>query len=322
MLRRIVISAIATGCIVIGSATAANAADSPPGYYYGVDGTGPLDSGSAPYTLGGSGSPPAPTCSNSHLGAYIGEVGNEQVISSSNPYGYIPDQGYIGFTDSIANDADTNHFSYSIGEGTGGFFWMYGPDYNIGSASKPVGANLSPSAAYTFGEQQGYAANQDWQRWYAGGTHRMPFRIIWADIEAGSGSAPSGATPNGWWLNGATNSTDALADFNTWAGFSYEISYLGTGLTAGVYSSGNWSNNDQWTTYMGSNALYAPMWTSEADNTSPTPCAVGFVQGSNQAAFFGPNASANAQYGWMWQWSESGYGDYDQIDTNLIPSGY
>src|ERR1700690_248075 len=197
------------------------------GYWYGADSGGPGPAnGSAPYTM--------PSCGSGHAyGGYIGKIGGADLVSSSNSGGYGP--GFTGaWNSSYAADADTNHFSDGEGVGAGGFWFMFGP-------GDTDGTGLS---AYAWGQQQGTWALADWQRWYAGGTHRMPLRILWMDVE-GPGS-------NGW-------GTDTAANRDVFNGFWDYVNGAGEGVAPGVYST-----NYQWGVIMGSNGSIPTTWEGTA----------------------------------------------------------
>jgi hypothetical protein len=251
------------------------------GFWYGADSGGPGPAnGSAPYTM--------PSCGSGHAyGGYIGKIGGADLVSSSNSTGYGP--GHTGaWNSSFAADADTNHFSHSEGVGAGGFWFMFGP-------GDTDGTGLSASA---WGQRQGQWALADWQRWYDGGQHRMPLRILWMDVE-GPGS-------NGWGSNTAANR-------DVFNGFWGYVNGAGQGVAPGVYST-----NFQWGAIMGANGSIPNTWewTAQVSRANaPSPCPDSFSEsGSFFADFFGGQTSGSASAA-MWQWS-LGNADYDQIDAN------
>lgn len=251
------------------------------GFWYGADSGGPGPAnGSAPYTM--------PSCGSGHAyGGYIGKIGGADLVSSGNPDGYGPGNTFA-WSSADAADADTNHFSHSDGVGAGGFWFMFGPNDTDGTG---LGATA-------WGEQQGKWALADWERWYANGTHRMPLRILWMDVE--------GPGANGWGSNGA-------ADRDVFNGFFDAVSGSSDGLTPGVYST-----NVQWGEIMSGNTSIPNTWewTAQVSRAnSPSPCPANFSEsGSFFADFFGGQNSGSAHAA-AWQWS-LGNSDYDQIDSN------
>jgi hypothetical protein len=271
---------LASLVLLIGTSMPASALAENSGFWYGADSGGPGPAnGSAPYT--------EPSCGSGHAyGGYIGKIGGADLVSSSNPDGYGP--GYTGaWSSADAADADTNHFSYSKGVGAGGFWFMYGPGDTDGTGDSPT----------AWGEQQGKWALADWQRWYDGGTHRMPFQILWMDIEV-PGSY-------GWGSDGASNR-------DVFNGFWNYVTSANEGPVPGVYST-----NYQWGVIMSGNTSIPNTWewTAQVSRASaPSPCPTDFGSGSFYADFFGGQSDGSAHTA-MWQWS-LGNADYDQIDSN------
>jgi hypothetical protein len=251
------------------------------GFWYGADSGGPGPAnGSPPYQ--------EPSCGSGRAyGGYIGKIGGADLVSSSNPDGYGP--GYTGAWNSAdAADANADHFSYGRGVGAGGFWFMFGPGDTDGTGD----------SAYAWGQQQGKWALADWQRWYSGGAHPMPFQILWMDIEV-PGSY-------GWGSNGAAN----RQVFN---GFFDYVNSASEGVVPGVYST-----NYQWGVIMSGNTGIPGTWewTAQVSRSgSPSPCPANFSESSSfYADFFGGQGSGSAHTA-MWQWS-LGNADYDQIDAN------
>jgi hypothetical protein len=265
---------LATLVLLAGTASPASALAENSGFWYGADSGGPGPSGSAPYH--------EPSCGGAY-GGYIGKIGGADLVSSSNPDGYGPGVT-AAWNSTAAAAADTDHFTYQEGVGAGGYWFMHGP----GDSSE------TPTA---WGKQQGEWALADWQRWYDGGVHKMPLRILWMDVEV-PGSY-------GWGGDGAAN----RAVFN---GFWNYINSSGEGLVPGVYST-----EDQWDAIMSGHTGLASTWEWTAQTSvanSPVPCPGDFSNGSISAVFFGGQTSGSAHAA-MWQWS-LGNADYDQIDAN------
>ena len=155
-------------CADFATTTAARAGDTTAGFWFGADGSGPSATGSGPYTM--------PTVGGS-FGGYVGELG-----TWTNRLGCTSGEAWNAHDAAAAN---TNHFTYHRGVGTGGYWFAGGP------GADPH-YNATTSEAYAWGKQQGEWAHTDWQNMYHSGT-RMPFQILWMDIEnAGNGLA------NGW----------------------------------------------------------------------------------------------------------------------------
>jgi hypothetical protein len=266
--------------LVAALAPAGPAAAEDSGFWYGADSGGPGPSnGSAPYDM--------PSCGSGHAyGGYIGKIGGADLVSSSNSTGYGPGNTFA-WVSQYAADANANHFNYNRGVGAGGYWFMFGPNNTDGTG-------LSP---YNWGQRQAQWALDDWQRWYANGTHRMPLRILWMDVEV-PGSY-------GWGSNGAAN----RSVFN---GFWDAVNGANQGLVPGVYST-----RYQWDTIMAGNTSIPNTWewTAQTSRASdPTPCPNNFSASDISAVFFGGQTSSSAKAA-MWQWS-LGNADYDQIDAN------
>jgi hypothetical protein len=270
--------------LIIGLTTPAMALTEDTGYWYGADSGGPGPSnGSPPYTM--------PSCGSGRAyGGYIGKIGGADMVSSSNPTGYGPNNTYA-WNSADSGDANTNHFDYSKGVGTSGFWFMYGPGDTDGTGD----------SAYNWGQQQGKWAAADWERWYSGGVHRMPLRILWADVEENY------AGEYGW------STSDTSANRDVFNGFYDAVNSAGDGLSPGVYS----------TNYLWDQAIMAGNsgipstweWTAQVSRAStPSPCPVDYGGGSFYADFFGGQVESSAHAA-IWQWS-LGTDDYDQINSN------
>jgi len=274
------IGALTALVMLVATGVPASALAENTGFWYGADSGGPGPAnGSAPYQ--------EPSCGSGHAyGGYIGKIGGADLVSSSDPDGYGP--GYTGAWNSAdSGDANTDYFDYSEGVGTGGFWFMYGPGDTDGTGD----------SATAWGEQQGSWAVADWERWYDNGVHRMPLRILWADVEV-PGSY-------GW-------GSDGTANRDVFNGFYDAVSDAGDGLVPGVYST-----NSMWNSIMSGNAslLNTWEWTAQVSvENSPSPCPADFSEsGSFYADFFGGQTDSSADAA-LWQWSQ-GNEDYDQIDA-------
>jgi hypothetical protein len=160
-----------------------------------------------------------------------------------------------------------------------------------------AGPSFAPSglSAYNWGVRQGHWAIDDWQNWYGGGTHRMPLRILWADVEVGQG----------WGGTGAQNR-------DVFNGFYDTVVAAKDGLEPGAYST-----NVQWNEIMGNNNSLLNTWEWTAQTSvanSPSPCPTSFSGSGISAVFFG-GQTASSPHAAIWQWS-LGNADYDQIDSN------
>jgi hypothetical protein len=271
--------AIAALVVSLGIQTPAFAEDS--GFWYGADSGGPGPSnGSAPYTM--------PSCGSGHAyGGYIGKIGGADLVGSSNPAGYGPGvTGAWNATD--ASDANDNHFNHNEGVGAGGYWFLYGPGDTRGTGD----------SAYNWGKQQANWAITDWQRWYANGTHRMPLRILWADVDS--------TTLYGW---GTGNTSNNRLVFN---GFFDTVAASTTNKEPGVYATAA-----TWNTVMGNNGSIPNTWEWTAQTSvenSPSPCPTSFTGNGHSAVFYGGQTASSAHAA-VWQWS-IGNADYDQIDSN------
>src|SRR5215469_12299345 len=253
------------------------------GFWYGADsgGPGPSNGSGPPFYM--------PSCGSGHIyGGYFGKIGGADLVSSGNPTGYGPGNTFA-WNSTDAADANANHFDTpSKGVGSGGFWFMFGP-------GDTDGTGLS---AYNWGHQQGVWAVADWQRWYGGGTHRMPFRILWMDVEV-PGSY-------GWGSNGSANR-------QVFDGFWDYVNGANQGMVPGVYST-----QFQWDAIMSGHTSISNTWEWTAQvsrSNSPSPCPDNFSMGSSfNAVFFGGQNENSARTA-MWQWSQ-GNADYDQIDSN------
>lgn len=321
-LRRLAIAGIATSSLMATQAAIATAADSPKGFVYGADSNSPTPGSSpVPYREPGCASP-------ADFGSYVGEIGSGLLFSSSNPDGYTPGFG-IGWNATDASEADIDHFKYGVGVGAGAYFWLLGPDWqgkDLGGGK--FGSSVVGTPAYKWGEQQGQAADADWQRWWDNGVHRMPFRVIWADVESGDGDGfPNWAhngDPNGWYTDPATNARDDQADFAVWAGYRDKVKAINDGHVPGMYSS-----QSQWDAFVVPGKYNTisgyDLWTAENDSGVILKCPSAWSQsvnggGTSPALFFAGQSSASAN-ATMWQWT-TGPGDWDQVDANRLPANY
>jgi hypothetical protein len=248
-------------------------------FVYGTDSSGPAPTGSAPYKN--------PSCGGRY-GIYFGKIGGADLVGAGNPDGYGP--GHSGaWNETAAVDANTDHFTDKDGVGDSGFWYMLGPEAKPGT--KP----------YNWGVQQAKWALADWARLTAKGSHRMPLKILWADVEQ------PGA--NGW----STSNTAANRD--VYNGFSATVSSTKTdtlGLQVGVYST-----NVQWGAIMSGHAGLPNVWEWTAQTSlesKPKTCPAGFSGGGISAVFFG-GQTAKSPKAVAWQWSQ-GTGDYDSIDMS------
>ncbi|HEY3869967.1 MAG TPA: hypothetical protein VGM10_16505 [Actinocrinis sp.] len=251
-------------------------------FVYGTDSFGPTPGGSAPYKN--------PSCSG-HYGVYFGKIGGADLVSSGNPDGYGP--GVSGAWDTkAANDANTDHYTYKDGVGDGAFWYMFGPN------ARP---HMTP---YNWGVQQAKWALADWARLTAKGAHRVPLKILWADVEQ------PGA--NDW------STTNTAANRQVYNGFAATVASTKTdtlGLQIGVYST-----NFQWGKIMAGHASLPGVWEWTAQTSlesQPKACPAGFSGGGISADFFGGQTATSAKT-LAWQWS-IGSGDYDSLDMSKNP---
>ena len=287
----------ATAQVGTGAHAARPAGDSPPGFWYGTDSLPVTISGSAPYQEPRTGG---------NYGGYIGMTG-------SWAYWLGCRGGFLAYSATNAQQANTNYTSYGIGIGLGVYWFMGGPGVD-------PNYNGSTTEAYAWGQRQAARAVAD-----ANG-QPVKYRVLFMDVEL-PGVAP--AHDNGWNsvytspCSGVTRSTYVpasvdRADFNGF--FDYESQH---GYTPGVYSEpGIWAsifgtgtqsmigNTDEWT--------YEP----ETTNFGLAPAGWCLKGTSTCARFFG-GVTTSSPHALMWQWSggggvSNGVGDFDQIDASIV----
>jgi hypothetical protein len=254
-------------------------------FVFGTDSAGPAPSGSAPYKN--------PSCGG-HYGVYFGKIGGADLVGPGNPDGYGP--GHTGaWNATAARDANTDHFNHKDGVGDSGYWFMLGP------GARP---RMRP---YNWGVQQAKWALADWAKLTAKGAHRMPLKIMWADVEQ------PGA--QGW------SSSDTGANRQVYNGFAATIESKKTDslkLQIGVYST-----NFQWGAIMAGHTSLPGVWEWTAQTSvesQPGLCPGGFSGGGINAVFFGGQTEKSPK-AVAWQWSQ-GPGDYDSIDMSKhLPEG-
>lgn len=141
----------------------------------------------------------------------------------------------------------------------------------------------------------------------------MPFQILWADIE-------SPVSSYGWFTD--SSSTDQYANRLVFNGYFDAIVNANKGMVPGMYSApGAWDSITG--PYNGIDNTYESTYESNELSDPPYSCAAGFTTPSGlQAMFFGGQYEGVSAHAVMWQYSGTNSGDYDQIDTNLLPSNY
>jgi hypothetical protein len=290
------VSLVAAGAVML--PIAANAGDSPPGFYYGTDSWGMSVPASGPYNepvIGG------------RYGGYMGMAGNWARTLGCRT------GNFLAWSPANSAQANSNYTKYNMGVGTGVYWYMGGP-------------GVDPHWNGTAAEASRWGAQQAAWTLAAMKSLHVTYPVVWADIEE-PGIAP--AYDNGW--NAAYTSpcsgviraghahTPAAVDraeFNAFAGYivghsSYKVGvYSSYPIWTNIFGTGTASlipNTYEWT--------YLP----ETSKLSLAPVGWCLRGGAGCAQFFGGQTSAS-KYALMWQWSGGGgirnaYGDFDQIDT-------
>ncbi len=293
MFRLGLLLACASACALANLLAAARAAaiDSPAGFYYGTDSTGPTARGySVPYR--------EPVQGGGALGFYVGEATTWT--------------DYSGCTSGRAwNERDfmasrANHLA-GRGPGSGMYYYMGGPGVD-------PSYNGTTVEGFTWGYKQAVYAWYQWQIAYRqSGPGSLPLRILWMDVEPGA--VGSGYT-NGWneiaTRCGRIKSTyiNPAVDRATVDGFWVYIRKH-TQAYPGVYSSPAF-----WDYSFGAYG-YIPHtyeWSYESDSGQVNPAPSGWCQFTDFCGVFFGGQRASSPTALMWQWSIAG-GDYDQIDT-------
>lgn len=287
---RMVSGIAGTVCVLlVALAGPAFAGDSPGGFYYGADGSGPTAVGSFPYqepTTGGT------------FGGYVGEV-----------YTW---SDYLGCTSGRevnqvdVADANYNAANYHVPVPPYGtmLYWF------MGGAGVDPGYNGTGTEAYHGGQVQAQAAMEV----YNGAGPAVYSHLVWMDIEAG----PSYRV-NGWnhvasscGTNVTSNYVAPNLDRDTFNGF-WNYIHNSTAFAPGAYSA-----PDFWSCTFGTSYGSIPHtyeWTYEYSSISVNPGPSSWCQtGYGCAEFFGGQDAASS-YALAWQWSLAG-GDYDQFDAN------
>lgn len=171
ILLRLSMPVIAAAALVVGVfAGPASANDSPSGFWYGADGSGPGPNGSGvEYTF--------PNCGGGY-GSYVGRID-----SYPDSYGNA----------TYSNDAQANANS-GYGIGATSYFDLAGP------TSDPS-YNGTGSEALSWGEQQAATATSNYESFYDHNDAPSDV-ILWADMESGNGGWGSNQTLNRDVFNG------------------------------------------------------------------------------------------------------------------------
>ena len=273
------------------------AGDSPPGFWYGTD--------SLPVTIGGRAPYQEPRTGGDY-GGYIGMTG-------SWAYWLGCRGGFLAYSATNAQQANTNYTSHGIGIGLGVYWFMGGPGVD-------PNYNGSTTEAYAWGQRQAARAVAD-----ASG-QPVTYRVLFMDVEL-PGVAP--AHDNGWKsvytspCSGVTRSTSIpasvdRADFNGF--FDYESHH---GYTPGVYS-----EPEIWASIFGTGTQSmignTDEWTYEPETTNVGLAPVGWcLKGTSTCARFFGGVTTSSPHALMWQWSggggvRNGVGDFDQIDASIV----
>jgi hypothetical protein len=275
------------------------ASDSPAGFWWGIDGSGPALSGSSepymePNVTGPNG--------QGRAGIYLGRAGLYlDMLQDSTGHACVTESNAY-FTD---NNASKEMANYNAGDGRG----LAAYYYSGGPGADPY-YDGTYSEAYTWGEEQGIDAE------YMADQHPNvgpTIDTIFFDVDG---------TGDGWTKVfsgrcGSSNSGDVSGSGSlqraVWDGFYYWI-FNNTNYYVGVYSS------SQWHTIMQSHDSVADAMEWVADWGSSkciTPAPTGWSANcnSNTPGWFGsPPSSCKV----AWQWYGSSTGDYDQFDNGNL----
>ena len=280
-LRRAVVIAVALTTLLELGAPAALAADGPPGFYYGSDGSGPGPVGSeVEYTM--------PTCGGA-FGAYIGRITYASDPTYNNP--------------TYSNDSNANAAA-SYGLGSSNYFDLAGP-------TEDPGYNGSAAEATAFGQSQGFTAQANWQSFYS--SHLIPRHpIVFADLEY--------ANP-GWTGNQALNRDVYNGFWGVIAKDRVDIGRLGPfTLYAGVYTNSGWWDTYISGSLAGSFELTSQVsFSSIGSNDCAYEFASPKGDTYHIADFYaGYSQQSPCAVGWQWV---AGNLDYDQLDAAKIEAG-
>jgi hypothetical protein len=280
----------------LGWTAAANASDSPSGFYYGTDSWPVSGTGSAPYTepkIGGSD------------GGYIGMAGNWARTEGCHT------GNFLAWSSANSAQANTNYTKYHIGIGTGVYWYMGGP-------------GVDPHYNGTTTEAAKWGADQASWTLAAMKKLNVTYPVVWADIEQpGIEPAPDNGWndvytgPCSWHVKASYISANVdRAEFNAYA--SYITSHSKDDV--GVYSSpGIWQSI--FGTGSASRIPNTYEWTYEVETSKLSAAPVGWcLRGTKSCAEFFGGQSSSSKYALMWQWSggggvSNGVGDFDQIDV-------
>jgi hypothetical protein len=290
--------AVSAGAQAARSAQAARPdGDGPPGFWYGTDSWPVTVSGSAPYQephIGGN------------YGGYIGMTGSWS-------YWLGCKGGFLAWSSTNSQQANTNYTNYGLGIGTGVYWFMGGPGVD-------PSYNGTSTEAYAWGQRQAARAVAD-----ANG-QQIKYRVLFMDVEL-PGVAP--ADDNGWnsvYTSPCSGVIKASyipavvdrADFNGF--YDYTKAH---GYTPGVYS-----EPGIWASIFGSGAPSqignTDEWTYEPETTNLGAAPNGWcLKGTSSCAEFFGGVSQSSVHALMWQWSGGGgvrnaYGDFDQIDASTV----
>jgi hypothetical protein len=276
-----VVAAIATATALAAFPIAAQAHDTPAGFYYGADGSGPGPDGSnVEYTF--------PNCGGAY-GLYVGNV----------------DQGgsWTYNHQSYSNAANLNSYE-GYGIGSENYYSLGGPGDD--------GAT-TPTAAQDYGEDQGDQALSNLENFYdqSGTDQPLDYIVLYADIEASSTGS------NGWNGNKALDRDVFNGFFDVTAGVDVTIDGYPVPVYTGMYGTANFINGELSGTIAHTIEWTAQTSISSYSNTGD--CASGWNSGSRTADFYlgdgqGSACAINYQY-------ISGSQDYDQVDADRLESG-
>jgi hypothetical protein len=203
--RRLIagIAATVTAAAVLAFPAAAQAGDTPAGFYYGADSSGPGPNGSGvEYTF--------PNCGGAY-GLYVGRV-NE------------PDDPYN--KQSYSNAANLNSYE-GYGIGSQNYYALGGPGDDDATTA---------SEALNYGEDQGDLAMSNLESFYdeSGTDQPLDYIILYADIESGNG---------GWNGNTGLGRDVFNGFFDVTAGVDVTIDGFAVPVYTGIYGTEDFINS-------------------------------------------------------------------------------
>lgn len=265
----------------------ASANDSPSGFWYGADGTGP----------GPNGTSIASPCTGAY-GFYAGRVNTAN-------------DGYMKI--SYANQAQTNA---NNGRGVGEM--AYG---DLDGPTAYSGFNGSTSEATYWGEEQANAFGNSWDGdMDSYGLEEPSYPLVFADMESGNPGWLTSAN-SGTYSNWQTLNRDVFNGF--WSQIQTWTIPDGVEMEAAYYSGPEFYDTYMPSQSMASTWQWEASW-AYSGSISSGDCALnGFTapDGFSPQSIFGQSTGSACFGFWQWANTNSGNSDWDQVDQNRLNSG-